>query len=104
MGVGTFSDRGEPGAAVDDHLYRLELPFTASAIDARNVVDRLVIAGGVDVPEASLESLGMLLDDPAVDWRPEARRIVVLATDAAPHLPGEDRYGGRRSPTSRPIS
>lgn len=59
-------------------------PFTTEAELFRHQVARLTAWGGGDPPESSLDALMLALRQP---FHPTADKVIVLITDAPPHLP-----------------
>lgn len=114
MSVVGFRDyaRGVWGAR-DDHVYRLVQDFTTDRAGFVRATDGLTALGGYDVPEGQYAALAYLLDPMAPcldsngdddcadlfdtparrqpDFRPGARRIILLATDAPFHDPSDSR-------------
>ncbi|MEM7247129.1 MAG: hypothetical protein AAF533_17410 [Acidobacteriota bacterium] len=73
---------GEDG----DWPYRLEQPLTTSRIEMSNAVANLPNAfGGGDGPESTSRVMFETYSDPAIEWRPEARRMLVHFGDILPH-------------------
>eukprot|EP01054_Gregarina_sp_Poly1_P005524 Gregarina_sp_Poly_1__5523@NODE_2915_length_1556_cov_1173_206850_g1840_i0_p1_GENE_NODE_2915_length_1556_cov_1173_206850_g1840_i0NODE_2915_length_1556_cov_1173_206850_g1840_i0_p1_ORF_typecomplete_len360_score54_29Integrin_beta/PF00362_18/1_4e27VWA/PF00092_28/6e06VWA/PF00092_28/9e02VWA_2/PF13519_6/5_4e05VWA_2/PF13519_6/1_5e04_NODE_2915_length_1556_cov_1173_206850_g1840_i02171296 len=93
FGVAEFRDKpyyplGEP----DDFCYKLNQgQLTENMDDFMWAYTGLVASGGGDLPEASYQALINVAKDPAVGWdqRPGHSRVVILNTDAVPHLPGD---------------
>jgi hypothetical protein len=61
-------------------------PFTKDSAVLKKQLDALVASGGGDGPEAQLDALDAALRS---SWRRDAKRLVVLITDAPPHGIGE---------------
>jgi len=59
-------------------------PFTRDPHTFRAEVAQLVADGGGDEPESSLDAILLALRQP---FDPEANRVLVLVTDAPPHIP-----------------
>ncbi|KIM43866.1 hypothetical protein M413DRAFT_443743 [Hebeloma cylindrosporum] len=57
-------------------------PFTEDAVELKKQLDALEASGGGDGPEAQLDALDAALRS---SWRRDAKRIVILITDSAPH-------------------
>eukprot|EP01054_Gregarina_sp_Poly1_P005752 Gregarina_sp_Poly_1__5751@NODE_3023_length_1445_cov_4539_508708_g1912_i0_p1_GENE_NODE_3023_length_1445_cov_4539_508708_g1912_i0NODE_3023_length_1445_cov_4539_508708_g1912_i0_p1_ORF_typecomplete_len191_score17_04Integrin_beta/PF00362_18/5_4e24VWA/PF00092_28/2_6e05VWA_2/PF13519_6/0_0002_NODE_3023_length_1445_cov_4539_508708_g1912_i06551227 len=99
FGVSEFKDKPYfPLGELADFCYRLEGPLTGSVDDFRAAYAALYASGGGDLPEATFHALINSAVDPAVGWRPVARparaheagaRLIILSTDAVPHLPGD---------------
>ena len=82
--VGNAVQFGRPG----DSPWQLEQPFTADAALVQSAVNRIVLLHGGDNPEAYLRAL----DEAArLEWRPDARRIILLFGDSEPHTPDPGR-------------
>eukprot|EP01057_Protomagalhaensia_wolfi_P000733 Protomagalhaensia_wolfi_Nauph_80__732@NODE_1418_length_1539_cov_2271_686000_g307_i1_p1_GENE_NODE_1418_length_1539_cov_2271_686000_g307_i1NODE_1418_length_1539_cov_2271_686000_g307_i1_p1_ORF_typecomplete_len391_score109_20Integrin_beta/PF00362_18/1_3e26VWA/PF00092_28/0_0024VWA_2/PF13519_6/0_3_NODE_1418_length_1539_cov_2271_686000_g307_i11281300 len=101
FGVAEFKDKpyfpwGEP----DDFCYKLgEGKLSPDLADFEWAYSGLYASGGGDLPEAQFQALINTALDPAVGWRPLAAagksgdaenagaRLVIMSTDAQPHLP-----------------
>lgn len=59
-------------------------PFTSDAALFREQVAHLRAKGGGDEPESSLDAVLLALDQP---FDPSANKVIVLVTDAPPHIP-----------------
>ncbi|BAU13202.1 hypothetical protein LEP3755_37410 [Leptolyngbya sp. NIES-3755] len=59
-------------------------PFTSNPTLFREQVGKLRASGGGDEPESSLDAVLLALDQP---FDPTANKVIVLVTDAPPHLP-----------------
>lgn len=85
VGLVEFRDRlnGEEHQALlfDRHA------FTANAASFQREVSKLKAAGGGDEPESSLDAILLALKQP---FDPEATKIMVLVTDAPPHIPDKE--------------
>ncbi len=62
-------------------------PFTGDAAVFRREVASLKAAGGGDLPESSLDALLLALRQP---FNPQVNKVLVLVTDAPPHLPDKE--------------
>ncbi|MES1201559.1 MAG: hypothetical protein ABUS57_08940, partial [Pseudomonadota bacterium] len=77
--------------ASGDYAYRTDLALTANSADWQTTLDGLQIYYGGDTPEAQLIGLLQLgLRGPEVGYRADSLRVVVIATDAAPHMAGDN--------------
>jgi len=103
---GEFENTGSAGGctytnfygAPGDDPYTVEQPLDANISTVASAIGALTLSpgGGADFPESYSRALSEiaqeLLDstgpDGAVDWRPAARRIVILFGDAIPHACG----------------
>ncbi|EJT98762.1 vWA-like protein [Dacryopinax primogenitus] len=72
----------------DNTFITKKFPFTSDVAEMKANLKTLYASGGGDGPEAVTAALYDALN---MDWRPEARRMVVLIADAPPHGLGE--YG-----------
>jgi hypothetical protein len=88
FGVGSFADKpaapfGDPG----DHVYAMHSPLDADGDVFRAALDAPAPCAGGDPLDAQIEALfqAAVRADSDVGFRPEARRLVILATDSAPH-------------------
>lgn len=59
-------------------------PFTSNPAIFREQIAQLRAKGGGDEPESSLDAVLLALDQP---FDPTANKVIVLVTDAPPHLP-----------------
>ncbi|MBE9009039.1 VWA domain-containing protein [Pseudanabaenaceae cyanobacterium LEGE 13415] len=59
-------------------------PFTSNPTVFREQVAKLRAKGGGDEPESSLDAVLLALDQP---FDPSANKVIVLVTDAPPHIP-----------------
>ncbi|RBQ19198.1 hypothetical protein DP939_14730 [Spongiactinospora rosea] len=86
FGVGNYRDfpLGSDPAA---YAFQPQLAPTTDLVNVRNAVLTWVAAGGGDGSEAQLFALDRLAADPAIGWRPGARRIVAWFGDAPGHDP-----------------
>ncbi|KIM43870.1 hypothetical protein M413DRAFT_443748 [Hebeloma cylindrosporum] len=73
-------------------------PFTKDSAVLKKQLDALVASGGGDGPEAQLDALDAALRS---SWRRDAKRLVILITDAPPHGIKEP---GDTVPASHPSS
>jgi hypothetical protein len=81
---GNLTEYGETG----DYPWRLEQVFTTDAARVQAGVNQIALLHGGDEPEPYLRALD---EASALDWRPTARRIIVLFGDAIPHDPDPGR-------------
>ena len=81
-GVGNYKDF--PG---DSYAFQHQLSPTTDTALVGSAVATWVAAGGHDTPEGQLFALHRLATDPAIGWRPDARRIIVWFGDAPGHDP-----------------
>ena len=61
--------------------------FTSDTAAFSNQVAQIQPVDGVDLPESSLDAVAQAARQP---FRPDAKKIIVLITDAAPHLPDKE--------------
>lgn len=98
FGVSSFVDKpaGEFGSEYSgDYVYKTNLSLTSSGDDFKSALDGLTVFYGGDLPEAQLESLYQLaLRGEEVGFRTEARKVVVLTTDADYHKAGDGLSAG----------
>ncbi len=62
-------------------------PFTTDPVTFRREVSLLRASGGGDEPESSLDAVMLALRQP---FTPDANKVIVLVTDAPPHIPDKD--------------
>lgn len=67
--------------------YSLDHAVTASTADANTAIGTWSAAGGCDVPEAQINALYQIANDPATGFRTGSTRIVVWFGDATGHDP-----------------
>lgn len=77
---GNMVEFGESG----DYPWRLDRAFTSDAGQVQTAVSGIEMLHGGDVPEPYLRALS---EAAVLDWKPSARKIVVLFGDAYPHDP-----------------
>ena len=68
-----------------DYPYRLDQPITSNVATVTTAINGLVLGNGRDTPEDYTRVLYETYSDPAVAWRPGAKRIVLQWGDAIPH-------------------
>lgn len=85
VGLVAFRDRlfGEEHRA----LTFAGVPFTADPLAFRREVSGLSASGGGDAPESSLDAVMLALQQP---FATDANKVIVLVTDAPPHIPDQD--------------
>ena len=94
FGVGSFIDKPvRPfGGQNSDYVYQLEQPLTNDKEVVRSTVNNLTISGGGDLPEAQLEALlqvaSRTIQTNPIGFRNNARRVVIVSTDAIYHQAG----------------
>jgi hypothetical protein len=74
-----FKDSG------DSPEYQLVQGMTTSAAAVQTAINGLSAGGGGDAPEAYNLVFHNSYTDPAIAWRPDARKFVVVIGDAQPH-------------------
>lgn len=62
-------------------------PFTSNAAIFRSAIKSVRAYGGGDFPESSLDALMLAVRQP---FSPGAQKVIVLVTDAPPHIPDRD--------------
>lgn len=91
FGVTSHVDKPiSPFGSSGDYVYRTELAVTDDKAAIQAALDGLVLRFGGDLPESQFEALLQLAlrADGEVGFREASQRIVVLPTDAPPHLSG----------------
>jgi hypothetical protein len=86
FGVAGFSD-------YIDFPYRLYQPITGDLDAVQTAINGLELADGGDIPEAYARMMFESYSDPAIGWRPDARRYLVIFGDSYPHDPDAGRDG-----------
>eukprot|EP01055_Gregarina_sp_Pseudo9_P000634 Gregarina_sp_Pseudo_9__633@NODE_1402_length_1630_cov_571_390949_g1304_i0_p1_GENE_NODE_1402_length_1630_cov_571_390949_g1304_i0NODE_1402_length_1630_cov_571_390949_g1304_i0_p1_ORF_typecomplete_len478_score115_15Integrin_beta/PF00362_18/1_4e23VWA/PF00092_28/3_9e06VWA/PF00092_28/8_3e03_NODE_1402_length_1630_cov_571_390949_g1304_i0521434 len=103
FGVVEFRDKPfVPLGTHEDFCYKLAGSLSGEIDEFRAAYASLIASGGSDVPEATYHALIASVEDPALNWRPLAHnhtreasaaeagaRVVILSTDAVPHLPND---------------
>lgn len=69
---------------------RVESPLATNVDEVRDKLGKLNAGGGGDVPERVEKGLALALD-PALGWRKQANKLVVVIGDAPPHPEDEER-------------
>lgn len=71
-----------------DGLYSVDCPITGDEGDIAAAVNRIVVGGGGDTPEAQMYALTKMADDRiAIGWRPGSHRIIAWFGDQPGHDP-----------------
>jgi len=81
-GVGNYKDFPN-----DPYAFQHQLSPTTDTLLIGSAIATWVADGGSDTPEGQLFALHRLATDPAIGWRPDARRIIVWFGDAPGHDP-----------------
>ena len=81
-GVGNYKDFPNDPYAFDN-----QLSPTTDTTQVSAAIGTWTADGGCDGPEGQLFALHRLATDPAIGWRPDARRIIVWFGDAPGHDP-----------------
>ncbi len=91
LGVASFIDKPfSPFGGSSDFVYRLDSALTDSASDFVDTISSLSVGYGNDGPEAQYEALFQLaMNANEVGFSPEAQHVVMLMTDADPHVAGD---------------
>jgi hypothetical protein len=71
--------------SVRNYVYRLETPLASSSLALQRALFKLDATSNRDLPEASFEAIGQVLTCPNIGWRKEARKVVIVTTDAKYH-------------------
>ncbi len=97
FGVVDFRDYPDfPLGESGDWPYRLRQALTRHMSDVQTSIDELESGGGGDVEEAYTRVLYEAYADQRIDWRPEARRFIVVFGDSIPH--DDDLNAGMPTP------
>lgn len=91
LGLSTFIDKPiSPFGGSSDHEYQTAQGLTADYDAWKAALDSLVLGSGADGPESQLTALMQTaLRTAEVGWSGDATKVVVLATDAIPHMAGD---------------
>lgn len=92
LGLASFIDKPtSPFGASGDHEYQTELALTSDTAAWSTAVTGLTAFGGSDLPESQMTALlQVALRTSEVGWNPDALKVLVLTTDAAPHFAGDN--------------
>jgi VCBS repeat-containing protein len=96
FGVAGYVDKPfPPFGNAGDYVYETNLAVSGDKAAIQAALDSLTIGSGGDTPEAQLEALLQVAVRATgeVGFREGAQRIVVLSTDALPHLAGDYTTG-----------
>jgi hypothetical protein len=85
--VGNYRDFPVDGGVHNSFAFQHQLSPTTVVADAVTAVGTWVAAEGSDQSEGQLFALDRIANDPAIGWRPDAKRIVVWIGDAPGHDP-----------------
>lgn len=86
VGVGNYQDFPFANSE-DDYAFQHQLAPTNGSAAVLAAIDDWSVGFGGDGPEAQLYALYRLATDPAVGWRPGAKRLVVWIGDRPGHEP-----------------
>jgi hypothetical protein len=73
--------------AAKDYPWRVDRGVTLDADRVQAAINNLTLGNGEDHPESYSRALYEAYADPAVGWRPGAKRIIVIFGDDIPHDP-----------------
>ena len=82
IGVGDYKDFPH-----DPYAFSLAQPITDNAGDINAAISGWSAGGGQDWPEGQLYAIDQIIKDPAISWRPGAKRIILYFGDAPGHDP-----------------
>jgi hypothetical protein len=86
FGVGDLRDYPtEPYGSSGDWPYMLRQGITDNRMAVQMAINAINYGGGGDGPEAYTRALYESYSDPAIGWRADARRVVVMFGDDVPH-------------------
>lgn len=101
VGVAVFRDYGNPAGE-----YALLQPFTNDVAAVRAALGRVEAVGNPHPTNSTSESYSLMFrnsySDPAIAWRPGARRVLVVIGDAEPYSAGATGLSGCRSRAADP--
>lgn len=92
LGLASFIDKPtSPFGSSTDHEYRTELGLTGDFSAWNDAIDALTIGSGNDGPESQITGLMQTaLRTAEIGWSSDALKVVVLTTDARPHMAGDN--------------
>ncbi|GHH01589.1 M10 family metallopeptidase C-terminal domain-containing protein [Pseudodonghicola xiamenensis] len=92
LGLASFIDKPtSPFGSTSDHEYLTQLGLTSDFDAWKAALDAMVVGSGADGPEAQMTGLMQVaLRAAEVGWSSDALKVVVLTTDAIPHLAGDN--------------
>jgi Ca2+-binding RTX toxin-like protein len=92
LGLASFIDKPiSPFGGSGDHEYKTELALTTDTAAWSAAVTGLTASGGSDGPEAQMTALlQVALRTSEVGWSSGSLKVVVLTTDAKPHMAGDN--------------
>ena len=95
LGLASFIDKPtSPFGSSSDHEYQTELGLTNDYDAWKAALDGLTLGSGADGPESQLTGLMQVaLRTAELGWSSDALKVVVLATDAVPHMAGDHDVG-----------
>ena len=82
IGVGDYKD-----FPLDVYAFQLAQPITDDSAAITNAINGWSASGGSDWPEGQLYAIDQIAKDPAINWRPGAKRIILYFGDAPGHDP-----------------
>lgn len=81
------------------YSFRNHLSLTSDMSIFKDAIREVKTGGNYDDPEAGLDALMQVMAcDKELGWRPDARRIIVLFTDATYHSAGDGKMVGAEMP------
>ena len=92
FGVASFIDKPVPPfGAPGDYVYNTDLAVSGDQAAIQAALDALVVGFGDDEPESQLEALLQLAlrAETEAGFRADTQRLVVVSTDAPPHVAGD---------------
>ncbi|KAL0848938.1 hypothetical protein ABMA28_013332 [Loxostege sticticalis] len=103
FGLGSFIEKPDfPFVDPDIHYaysFRNHLSLTSDMSIFKDAIREVKTGGNYDDPEAGLDALMQVMAcDKELGWRPDARRIIVLFTDATYHSAGDGKMVGAEMP------
>ncbi|XP_028163608.1 integrin beta pat-3-like [Ostrinia furnacalis] len=103
FGLGTFIEKPAlPFVEPNLHYaysYRHHLNFTSNMTEFVEAMKEIKTGGNFDDQEAGLDALMQVMAcDDELEWRSDAKRIIILCTDAAYHSAGDGKMVGAEIP------
>ena len=70
-----------------DYVSRVRTPFTSNSSSIISAINSISVDGGADWEEAAFSAIANCIKGTLGGWRKNAKRVIMLMTDAPPHEP-----------------